>query len=102
LSGEQALYRLFSTWGMVKIIQQAKSITKIVRFNHGYRPKTDDKDGPMTMTSSIRKVFLDLTVQSENTRFFLLSQSTTWLALAMHLAFLCLFAYLKVPLLGLV
>jgi diguanylate cyclase len=53
----------------------------------------------MTMTSSIRKVFLDLTVQSENTRFFLLSQSTTWLALAMHLAFLCLFAYLKVPLL---
>jgi diguanylate cyclase len=53
----------------------------------------------MTMTSSIRKVILNLTVQSENTRFFLLSQSTTWLALAMHLAFLCLFAYLNVPLL---
>jgi diguanylate cyclase len=54
---------------------------------------------PMTITSSILRVFTKFNIPPEQRRFFLVSQSTTWLALAMHLAFLILFAYLNVPLL---
>jgi diguanylate cyclase len=52
-----------------------------------------------TMIPSIRRTFLRTKITPENQRFFLLSQSITWLALVMHLAFLILFAYLEIPLL---
>jgi diguanylate cyclase len=54
-----------------------------------------------TILSSLRNTLIDLRMKpSESDRFFLLLQSSTWLALAMHLALFILFTFLQIPLLA--
>jgi diguanylate cyclase len=57
------------------------------------------KEAGMTPTFSLPKLFSGVLAQPQDRRFFLLSQSTLWLALSMHLAFLVFFAVLQIPLL---
>jgi diguanylate cyclase len=54
------------------------------------------KDARMTVTSSIRNAISTWIIQPQNKRFYLMSQSTIWLALVMHLAFLLVFLALQV------